>query len=50
MGFGDITPALPLARFLTYMEGLVGQFYLAILVASLVGTRVSVWQQKGDDS
>lgn len=50
MGFGDITASLPLARFLTYLEGLVGQFYLAILVASLVGTRVSAWQQKQGDS
>ncbi len=50
MGFGDITPTLPLARFLTYLEGLVGQFYLAILVASLVGARVSAWQQKEEDA
>jgi voltage-gated potassium channel len=41
MGFGDITPVLPLARYLAFMEGIVGQFYLAILVASLVGIRVS---------
>jgi hypothetical protein len=46
MGFGDITPTLPMARFLTYMEGIVGQFYLAILVASLIGARVANWQQK----
>jgi hypothetical protein len=41
MGYGDITPSLPLSRFLAYMEGIVGQLYLAILVASLVGTKVS---------
>ncbi len=46
MGYGDITPALPLARYLSFMEGVVGQFYVAILVASLVGVRVSNWQQK----
>jgi hypothetical protein len=46
MGFGDITPTLPMARYLTYMEGIVGQFYLAILVASLIGARVANWQQK----
>jgi hypothetical protein len=28
------------------MEGIVGQFYIAILVASLVGVRVSKWQQE----
>ncbi len=41
LGYGDITPVLPVARFLAYMEALVGQFYVAILVASLVGVRVS---------
>jgi hypothetical protein len=29
------------ARFLVYFEAIVGQFYLAILVASLVGSRMS---------
>jgi hypothetical protein len=41
LGFGDISPTYPVARFLVYMEALIGQFYLAILVASLVGTRLS---------
>lgn len=41
LGFGDISPTLPLARFLVYLEAVVGQFYLAILVASLVGSRMS---------
>ncbi len=41
MGFGDITPVSPLAKCLTYMEGILGQFYIAILVSSLVGVRLS---------
>ena len=41
LGYGDITPAIPLAKFLTYMEAMVGVLYIAILVASLVGARVS---------
>ncbi len=41
MGFGDITPATPVAKCLTYLEGIVGQFYIAILVSSLVGVRLS---------
>lgn len=44
-GFGDISPALPLAQFLTYTEGIVGQLYMAIVVASLVGIRISSRQQ-----
>ncbi len=45
LGYGDITPALPLPKFLVYMEAIVGQFYLAILVASLVGIRISLRMQ-----
>ena len=41
LGFGDISPNLPLARFLVYLEAIVGQFYLAILVASLVGSHLA---------
>ncbi|MBU2891717.1 potassium channel family protein [Colwellia sp. D2M02] len=46
LGFGDISPALPLAKFLVYMEAIVGQFYLAILVASLVGSHASTLKKK----
>ncbi len=41
LGFGDISPALPVPRFLVYMEAVVGQFYIAIVVATLVGARLS---------
>jgi voltage-gated potassium channel len=41
LGYGDISPAIPLARFLVYMEAIVGVFYMAILVASLIGVRMS---------
>jgi hypothetical protein len=41
LGFGDVSPILPLSRFLVYLEAIVGQFYLAILVASLVGSHMS---------
>jgi voltage-gated potassium channel len=41
LGYGDISPAQPLARFWGYMEAVTGQFYIAILVASLIGTRLS---------
>ncbi|WP_343814867.1 potassium channel family protein [Colwellia asteriadis] len=46
LGFGDISPTLPLAKFLVYMEAIVGQFYLAILVASLVGSHASTLKKK----
>jgi voltage-gated potassium channel Kch len=41
LGYGDISPALPLPRFLVYMEAIAGVFYMAILVASLIGIRIS---------
>lgn len=44
LGYGDISPITPLARFLVYMEAIVGVFYMAILVASLIGIRVSALQ------
>ncbi len=40
LGYGDISPVAPIARFLVYMEALVGVFYMAILVASLIGVGI----------
>lgn len=37
LGYGDISPTSGLAKTLAYLEVLVGQFYLAVMVASLVG-------------
>ena len=48
LGYGDISPVAPVARFLVYMEAIVGVFYMAILVASLVGIRTSTIQRKSD--
>lgn len=41
VGYGDITPANPLAQFLASLEAVTGQFYLTVLVASLVGSVLS---------
>jgi voltage-gated potassium channel Kch len=38
LGYGDISPATPLARFLVILESVTGMFYLAMIVASLVGS------------
>ena len=37
LGYGDISPANPLAQVLVILEAVTGMFYLAIIVASLVG-------------
>ncbi len=41
VGFGDITPATDLTRMLTTAEALIGQAYLVVLVARLVGLHVA---------
>jgi len=46
LGYGDISPVAPVARFLVYMEAVVGVFYMAILVASLVGVGINEAQNK----
>ena len=39
LGYGDISPATPIAQVLVTLEAVTGMFYLAIIVASLIGTR-----------
>ena len=41
IGFGDITPLTLQSRYAAVAEGITGQFYLAILVARLVGIYMS---------
>lgn len=41
MGYGDITPVAPAARSTAVVEAVVGQFYLAVVVAQLVGSRLA---------
>ena len=46
LGYGDISPAVPLARALAYLEAVVGQMYIAILIAGLVGAHLSARKSK----
>jgi len=41
LGYGDIAPVSAIARVMAYMQALFGQFYIAILVAGLVGAYIS---------
>jgi voltage-gated potassium channel len=41
IGFGDITPLTLQARYAAVAEGITGQFYMAVLVARLVGLQMS---------
>ena len=41
IGYGDITPLTIQARYMAVTEGIIGQFYLAILVARLVSLQMN---------
>jgi hypothetical protein len=41
VGYGDVLPVTPVARTLAWMEAVMGQFYLAVIVAGLVSLFVS---------
>lgn len=43
VGYGDITPISQPARMFSAMEGIAGQFYIAILIARLVSLNSSRW-------
>ena len=45
LGYGDVSPAAPLTRSLAILEAVIGQLYLVMAVASLVGVRVSQGQR-----
>lgn len=41
LGYGDISPAEPLGRVLVFLEAMTGTFYMAVIVASLIGSHVN---------
>jgi voltage-gated potassium channel len=41
LGYGDVTPVLPVARAICYLEAVLGQLYLTVLVAALVGMHIA---------
>jgi hypothetical protein len=41
LGYGDITPLTQSAKTLSFAEAIVGQFYIAVLVAGLVSAYIS---------
>ncbi len=46
LGYGDINPVSPEARSLAITEAIVGQLYLVVMVAGLVGMRLA-YKQRG---
>ena len=47
LGFGDITPVGALPRVLSATEAVIGQLFVAILIARLVGLQISHAQREG---
>lgn len=41
LGFGDITPVSPIAKTMSFMQAIIGQLYLTIMVAGLVGKAIN---------
>jgi hypothetical protein len=41
LGYGDISPAMPVSRVLAYLQAICGTFYMAVVVASMIGARTS---------
>ena len=41
LGYGDVAPVAPVARTLSYLEAVLGQMYLTLLVAALVGRHIA---------
>jgi hypothetical protein len=44
LGYGDILPTNHIAEFFVYMEAIVGVFYMAIIVSSLISLRLAALQ------
>ena len=50
LGYSDITPVGPPAYTLTWLEVMVGQFYMAVVVAQLVGIKLAQALRGGPES
>ena len=46
LGYGDILPKNSIAEFFVYMEAIIGVFYMAIIVSSLISLRLAAIQEK----
>ena len=49
LGYGDILPTNHIAEFFVYMEAIIGVFYMAIIVSSLISLRLSAVEAQKKD-
>jgi hypothetical protein len=48
LGYTDVTPVTPLANTLTWIEVMTAQFYLAVVIAQIVGMKIAQVVRSGD--
>jgi hypothetical protein len=48
VGYGDISPVSPVTRTLAWIEAIMGQFYMAVIVAGLVSVLVAKGKREGE--
>jgi len=48
LGYGDISPATRIAKTLVYLESIVGVFYIAVVVSSLVSSNLEQKNHRAD--
>ena len=41
LGYGDMSPVHPVVKTLAYVQAIVGQLYIAVMIADLVGRRIA---------
>jgi hypothetical protein len=46
LGYGDILPTNHIAEFFVYLEAIIGVFYMAIIVSSLISLRLSAVEKE----
>ena len=49
LGYGDILPTNHIAEFFVYLEAIIGVFYMAIIVSSLISLRLSALEKEREE-
>ncbi len=49
LGYGDILPTNHIAEFFVYLEAIIGVFYMAIIVSSLISLRLAALERERKD-
>ena len=50
LGYGDILPTNHISEFFVYLEAIIGVFYMAIIVSSLISLRLAALEKEKQDN